>query len=407
MSIILLTYQLEKEGRSTAKIIILLENMKNKFKIFFFVSLIYLSFDFFITNILLKNTKIWKSTEKVDHYWRIKSKIYHHDLMPNVEVVEPWQKFKKKLITNSIGFRDFNKKKISKQNLNQKRVLLIGDSFIEGAGYDYQYTIGGLIQNKVGKDIEILNSAVGSYSPGIYYLKTKYYLDQGYKFDYALVFLDLSDIYDELDLQYNSDNSKIINYYTQKPLHKKLFYRTGEFLTSNTILFRLLLYLSDQTEVVKKYIKLKYKASKEFKKSFFATSREDALYLRMITEDRGYWTMNEETFFKVQDGLQKSKFFLKKLNDLLLENNVKPYLIIYPWPAQILYGDTRHQVYWKKFSNDNNINFINLYDQFEGNNKRKLILDNFIHGDIHWNKKGNLQIFKGLIKNRIFEEIGF
>ena len=182
---------------------------------------------------------------------------------------------------------------------------------------------------------------------------------------------------------------------------------TGEFLTSNTILFRLLLYLSDQTEVIKKYIKLKYKASKEFKKSFFDTSKEDALYLRMITEDRGYWTMNEETFSKVQDGLQKSKFFLKKLNDLLLENNVKPYLIIYPWPTQILYGDTRHQVYWKKFSNDNNINFINLYDQFEGNNKRKLILDNFIHGDIHWNKKGNLQIFKGLIKNRIFEEIGF
>ena len=79
MSIILLAFQLEKEGRSTAKIIILLENMKNKFKIFFFVSLIYLSFDFFITNILLKNTKIWKSTEKVNHYWRIKSKIYHHD----------------------------------------------------------------------------------------------------------------------------------------------------------------------------------------------------------------------------------------------------------------------------------------------------------------------------------------
>ena len=85
--------------------------MKNKFKNFFFVSLIYLLFDFLITNFLLKNTKIWKSTEKIDHYWRIQSKIYHHDILPNVEVIEPWQKFKKKLITNSIGFRDFSKKK--------------------------------------------------------------------------------------------------------------------------------------------------------------------------------------------------------------------------------------------------------------------------------------------------------
>lgn len=379
--------------------------MKNKFKIFFFGSLIYLLFDFLITNLFLKNTEIWKSTEKVDHYWRIKSEIYHHDIMPNVKVVEPWQKFNKKLITNSIGFRDFSKKKILKENLNQKRILLIGDSFIEGAGYDYQFTIGGLIQNKVGKNIEVLNSAVGSYSPGIYYLKTKYYIDQGYKFDYALIFLDLSDIVDEQYLKYNSDYSKIVNYYPQKPLHKKIFDKTGEFLTSNTLLFKFLLNLSDQAEVIKKYIKLKYKASKEFQKSFFKTSQEDTLLLRMIIEDRGYWTFNEKKFLEVQKGLQKSKFFLKKLNSLLVENNVKTYLIVYPWPAQILYGDSRHQLYWEKFSNDNNINFINLYDQFKGDDKREVILSNFIYGDIHWNKNGNLKILEGLSKKRIFEEI--
>jgi hypothetical protein len=379
--------------------------MKNKFKIFLFGSLIYLLFDFLITNLFLKNTEIWKSTERIDHYWRIKSEIYHHDIMPNVEVVEPWQKFNKKLITNSIGFRDFSKKKILKENLNQKRILLIGDSFIEGAGYDYQFTIGGLIQNKVGKNIEVLNSAVGSYSPGIYYLKTKYYIDQGYKFDYALIFLDLSDIVDEQYLKYNSDYSKIVNYYPQKPLHKKIFYKTGEFLSSNTLLFKFLLNLSDQTEVIKKYIKLKYKASKEFEKSFFKTSQEDTLLLRMLIEDRGYWTFNEKKFLEVQKGLQKSKFFLKKLNNLLVENNVKTYLIVYPWPAQILYGDSRHQVYWEKFSNENNINFINLYDQFKGDNKREVILNNFIYGDIHWNKNGNHKILEGLSKNRIFEEI--
>ena len=380
--------------------------MKNKFKKFFFILLIYLSFDFLVTNFFLKETEIWKSTEKVDHYWRIKSKIYHHDIMPNVEVVEPWQKFNKKLITNSIGFRDFSKKKILKENLNQKRILLIGDSFIEGAGYDYEFTVGGLIQDKVGKNIEVLNSAVGSYSPGIYYLKTKYYIDQGYKFDYALIFLDLSDIVDEQYLKYNSDYSKIVNYYPQKPLHKKIFYGTGNFLTSNTLLFKFLLNLSDQTEVIKKYIKLKYKASKEFKKSFFKTSQEDAMLLRMIIEDRGYWTMNEEKFSEIQEGLRKSKFFLKKLNNLLVENNVKTYLIVYPWPAQILYGDSRHQLYWEKFSNDNNINFINLYDQFKGDDKREVILNNFIYGDIHWNKNGNLKILEGLSKRRIFEEIG-
>ena len=66
------------------------------------------------------------------------------------------------------------KKKIEKVNKEQKRVLLLGDSFIEGSGYDYEYTIGGLIQNKLGDKFEVLNGAVGSYSPGIYYLKTKH-----------------------------------------------------------------------------------------------------------------------------------------------------------------------------------------------------------------------------------------
>ena len=90
---------------------------------------------------------------------------------------------------------------------------------------------------------------------------------------------------------------------------------------------------------------------------------------------------------------------------MLVENNVKTYLIVYPWPAQILYGDSRHQLYWEKFSNDNNINFINLYDQFKGDDKREVILSNFIYGDIHWNKNGNLKILEGLSKKRIFEEI--
>jgi hypothetical protein len=108
---------------------------------------------------------------------------------------------------------------------------------------------------------------------------------------------------------------------------------------------------------------------------------------------------------EINDGLKKSEFFFKKLNNLLEKNNVKSYLIVYPWPTQIFYGDTKHQIYWENFSRENNINFINLYDQFESENKRKLILDNFIFGDIHWNKEGTIKIFNGLNKKGIFKKI--
>ena len=37
-----------------------------------------------------------------------------------------------------------------------KRIILIGDSAIEGAGYDYEFTIGGLLQIHLEEDYEVL-----------------------------------------------------------------------------------------------------------------------------------------------------------------------------------------------------------------------------------------------------------
>ena len=179
----------------------------------------------------------------------------------------------------------------------------------------------------------------------------------------------------------------------------------GDFLTSNTILFKLLLRLSDQTEILKNYTKLKYKASKKFKKSFISTTEEDTLFFRMLTIDRGYWTFDNNEYSKIQPGLKKADYFLKNLYELFNENNIQSYLIIYPWPAQIFYGDEKHKNYWQNFSKENGINFINLYDQFESSDKRKFILDNFIFGDIHWNKVGTIKILNGLNEKGVFSEI--
>ena len=44
-----------------------------------------------------------------------------------------------------------------------------------------------------------------SYSPTIYYSKTKYYINKGLIFDYCLVFLDISDIPDENFIDEDAD----------------------------------------------------------------------------------------------------------------------------------------------------------------------------------------------------------
>lgn len=176
----------------------------------------------------------------------------------------------KKLITNSLGFRDFTTKQIKKIP-TKERLLLIGDSAIEGAGYDYEYTIGGMLQNYLADKYEVLNSAVGSYSPSIYYKKISHFIDEGYQFNKAIIFLDPSDIIDELFIKWENDNI-VVN---KDDIKEKKF---SNFLVNNFLIFRTFLRISDATENLKNFLKLKYKASKKFKKSFFNTTSEDTLF---------------------------------------------------------------------------------------------------------------------------------
>ena len=121
--------------------------LKSKIIKFFALLFIISALDYSLSNLFFKSKSFWKYEKLTDFYWRIPSKEYHHDLLPNIDVLEPWGfSLSKKLITNSIGFRDFSNREVKKIP-SKKRLLLIGDSAIEGAGYDYEHTLGGLLQN--------------------------------------------------------------------------------------------------------------------------------------------------------------------------------------------------------------------------------------------------------------------
>ena len=371
-------------------------------RLFFTILLSVFLIDSLFTSLFLKKTNLWKNDRWQKKHHRIKSNIYHHDLKPNIEESEIWGgKLKRKIITNSIGFRDSKQREVKKTS-EHTRIILIGDSFIEGSGYDYEFTFAGLLSNKLGKNYEVLNSAVESYSPSIYYKKTQYYLSEGYEFDHALVFLDVSDIYDELFINFD-DKQNIITEIPSKEqtLKRKIknkVYAFGKILRDNTITFRFLYLISDRTEQLKNYIKLKVKASKVIDKTFLKTSKDDAIFYRMTHVDRGSWTLNDKKYNEIKPGLKQAEIYLKKLFNLFEDNSINAHLIIYPWPTQIEFGDEKHQIYWKKFSKLNNINLINLYDIFNSKDSRKFIFDNFIYGDVHWNKEGTKKVFNTVVK---------
>ena len=360
----------------------------------------------FVFVLILKQINFWDNFNS-DVYWRIKSDIYHHDILPNTNVYENWGNLRYKLVTNSLGFRDFHNTSVKKVASSKKRLILIGDSFTEGVGLEYKDSLAGQITNylKKEKGYEVLNSGVGSYSPTNYYYKTKHFIEQGYEFDKAIVFLDVTDSIDEIKYSYDDKDQLVLDF-------KKLKYKKNEFskiLENNFLSYKVLIKIRDKIGHFKKIIKNSYiedglGASKLFNKKFFDISKEDRNLYAMIENEMSNWTSdNNELRYNLtntEEGLNRAKKNLVRLFDLLKENEVEGVLVIYPHPAQIYYEDSFYQKLWTDFARENNINFLNTFPAFlnKDDSSKNFILNNFIQGDIHWNSNGVEKILNFLIE---------
>ena len=388
----------------------LLLDKKSKYIKFFYLFLFFLIIDFTLTSLLFKKTTFWDKVNQnyfTKKHWRIESKIYHHDLSKNVNVIERWGNLKYNLTTNSLGFRDNKLDSINKTNNKKKRIYVNGDSFVEGVGYDYQHTVIGMLDDKFSTQYEILNSAVASYSPSIYYRKTKYFIDKGLKFDYCIIFLDISDIPDENFINENSSGYIYdIRQKKKKVSLKGKIYKIFRFYRDNFISGKILAIVREATGQYKSNLKKRYLAAKNLKISFFKISENEINFYKSLSIDRSSWTFNKKYSDKWKEkGLLKSSMYLKKLSDLLNDNKIKTFLVIYPNPGQIyLNKENVHEIYWKNWAKKNDIELINLYKYFEGDNKKKIIQEYFIPGDVHWNKKGHKLVYN-VLKNELIEKL--
>ena len=247
-------------------------NIKSKYLTFFLYIFAILSLDFIFTQFILKKTLYWNRIDNIfflNKDWRIKSNIYHHDIKKNINVTESWGSLKYSLITNSLGFRDNFNKQIKHENNKKKRIYINGDSFAEGVGYDYKDTVVGLINNFLSDKYDILNSAVTSYSPSIYFKKTQYNIKNGLEFDYCFIFLDISDIPDE-NFIYEDANGNILDLREQKDknIFKKNIYKIGRIYRDNFSSGKIFATLRELTSLFKNKIKNRYLASRKFDKSF-------------------------------------------------------------------------------------------------------------------------------------------
>ncbi len=301
---------------------------------------------------------------------------YHHTFKPNQDMAMTWAGYVYRIKTNSLGFRDARIRPVSPVPA-QRRILLLGDSFTEGVGYDFEKTFPGLLQEALGKDgIEVLNGGITLYCPLIYYKKTQYLLETvGLKFDELVVFLDAGDIQDEVRGFYEDETGRVRM-------------RTGE---------------EDQKENPwSVLLKQGLKDNSILGRTLGIIHRSFTLPQKSLKRPSVLWTVNKKLYEEFgREGLQKAEEHMNALRALLQKHGIQLTLAVYPWPDHIFYQDQDSlQVrFWKNWAQAHQATFVNFFPDFiNGRPYQQVLWDYFIPGDVHWNEKGHRLISESFLK---------
>jgi hypothetical protein len=314
---------------------------------------------------------------------RAASPVFHHTLKANHQhSAEKWGHISHSLSTNSLGFKDRAPREVPLSS-TQYRILFMGDSFTEGVGYEYEKTFVGQLDEALKKyEVDILNAAVGSYSPTIYFKKTEYLLETvGLEFDHLIVFLDISDIQDEKEM-YDIRDGKVVWLGGQDSKIKDFIFEYTGFLKNIwTLMLNIQHHITPDPESLRTEEEIKYG----------------------INRHRSLWTVREDIYAAFgQGGLAKADRYMNKLYQLIQSHKLEMSIAVYPWPDQIFNNDLESiQVqFWREWAKKHSVAFFNFFPIFilsEGNPK-DILKQYFIQGDVHWNEKGHLLIAKNFLE---------
>lgn len=315
---------------------------------------------------------------------RIADARYSHGLKPNFAGWDTWGRSRYRLFTNSLGFRDAAVREVPAKAAS-RRVILIGDSFAEALGIDFEESFAGLLYRAGqarSEKVEVLNAGVLSYSPVIYYRKIKYLLDAGLQFDEVVVFSDVSDVQDEAIGYFCFDEHPEYRRYCDPapvaPARKRL---------------------ADYFVITDGSLRIA-------RLSFYSLIGYKRFHTRGYA--RGGWTIagfdvgNRYAPLGIAGGIERSLKNMQALADLLRARGIPLTIVVYPWPMQLALDDrdSRQVKIWREFCARNCKAFIDLFPVFFAQKDahpdwyERL----FIDGDQHFNAAGNRLIFEEVAK---------
>jgi lysophospholipase L1-like esterase len=340
---------------------------------------------------------------------RIFNKDYNYTFKKQVKFKSQYEGNIYTISTNDLGFRDNNTLPLDR---NKEYSIIIGDSFVEGVGLEYEETIVGILNKNLENDnFKFLNAGVASYSSYIYLKKIKKIINENNDLSVknVIVFLDKSDVSDD-------------EFYLSKPLFfpkypkgKFIFQRKIDFYkdlkefsfwrfyTKQTISGKILKLITDKVENFFSNIKKRSLVSKKLNKSFFEVSNSEIRAIKSInsTQRITNWYKGENWKKKTKKNIQFSVDNLKSLKKFLDKRNINLTIVLYPWPFEI--DDKKIGKKYLEFItpllNKINIKNIVIYEDFLKGNIYENISKNYLYNDIHYNKNGNEIIANKLIND--------
>ena len=315
--------------------------------------------------------RVPQDIEEVDREFRVAHPYYSHDLVPGFDGFAQWGPARYTMRTNSLGFRDSSARQVP-VSAGVRRILFIGDSFTEGLGVDYESSFAErLAATLAPAGIELLNAAVVTYSPAIYWKKIEYLVTrQLVQFDAVVVFFDISDIQDEA-LSYRIDDEGHVAEMPEGPVDALGTWRRHSFT-----------YRAVERAVQRLHPH----------PPWIGCSNAEAN--RPIC--RSAWTLSRVAMDRYgREGLIRADRHMTRLAELLRAEGIPLTIVVYPWPQQLLWNDRSSvQVsYWQRWAQRERAQAIDLFTPFLAEADRLgaigAIDRYFLDGDMHWNARGH------------------
>jgi hypothetical protein len=312
---------------------------------------------------------------------------YDHGLAANFDGHVRWSGYNYTFYTNNLGLRDAVVRDVPLRS-DVKRVLLIGDSMLEGMGVTFEDSFAGLLYaagRENSKSTEFLNAGTVSNSPVIYYRKIRYLLESGLRFDEVIVFSDISDIQDEATNYFCLDDEPHYLKYCGMP-------RPPSTVTQDD-------------KWIQEHLLVTYAVVSNIHSYFHDPSD----YWTRFINQRAGWTIpgydvgDSYAPLGVEGGVARSRKNMQAMADLLTKYGIALTIVVYPWPFQLENNDRDcpQVALWREFCLKNCKAFIDLFPAFfrekDAHHDWRETL--FVHGDVHLSVAGNKFVYHELRKH--------